>query len=80
MTPAARAAWNHAAVFRHYRRNGSTVVTCLRDLVLLHEQASALIDVTARRMREDGYSWAEIGEVLGISRQAAQQRYGTVTK
>ena len=27
--------------------------------------------------RRSGASWAEIGEVLGISRQAAQQRFGT---
>jgi hypothetical protein len=28
-------------------------------------------------LRAHGYSWAEIGLRLGISRQAAQQRWGT---
>jgi len=28
-------------------------------------------------LREHGYSWAEIGYRLGITRQAAQQRWGT---
>lgn len=27
--------------------------------------------------REEGCTWAEIGEVLGVSRQAAQQRFTT---
>lgn len=27
-------------------------------------------------LRERGYSWSEIGSVAGISRQAAQQRWG----
>ena len=26
--------------------------------------------------QHDGYTWAQIGEWLGVSRQAAQQRYG----
>lgn len=80
MNAGERAAWNHAAVFRHYRLKGSTHVTCIRDLTLLHGQTERLIHAAARSMREEGYSWAEIGEALGISRQAAQQRYGTVTK
>jgi hypothetical protein len=28
-------------------------------------------------LRDCGYSWAEIGSRLGITRQAAQQRWGT---
>jgi hypothetical protein len=28
-------------------------------------------------LREFGYSWAEIGSRLGVTRQAAQQRWGT---
>jgi hypothetical protein len=28
-------------------------------------------------LRDQGYSWADIGSRLGISRQAAQQRWGT---
>jgi hypothetical protein len=29
-----------------------------------------------RRAKERGASWAEIGAVLGVSRQAAQRRFG----
>ena len=28
-------------------------------------------------LREVGYSWAEIGSRLGVTRQAAQQRWGS---
>lgn len=28
-----------------------------------------------RQQRADGLSWAEIGEAIGISKQAAQQRF-----
>ena len=30
-------------------------------------------------LRAHGYSWAEIGARLGISRQAAQQRWGAAS-
>lgn len=31
---------------------------------------------TVRNARDAGLSWAAIGELLGVSRQAAQQRFG----
>jgi hypothetical protein len=33
-------------------------------------------DESARRAREAGASWGDIGKALGISKQAAQRRYG----
>ena len=30
----------------------------------------------AAACRAEGYTWAEIGDALGVSAQAAQQRYG----
>lgn len=50
----------------------------LRGLAIV---ATLLDDVTARSVnesRELGYSWAEIGLALGISKQAAQQRFGKI--
>lgn len=32
--------------------------------------------LTVEEARASGYSWTEIGNELGITRQAAQQRYG----
>jgi biotin operon repressor len=35
------------------------------------------VDKAVKGLRACGYSWAKIGARLGISRQAAQQRWGT---
>jgi DNA invertase Pin-like site-specific DNA recombinase len=36
------------------------------------EVRAALVD----RLRSEGYSWADVGEVFGVSRQAVYQRFG----
>jgi hypothetical protein len=38
------------------------------------------IQTLAQDAREAGHTWHEIGEVLAISRQAAQQRFGRTTR
>ncbi len=38
--------------------------------------ASAELESAVRTARENGRSWGDIAMVLGISRQAARQRYG----
>lgn len=45
----------------------------LRDLSALIDQGIAQ---NAAALRQVGATWAEIGSALGISRQAAQQRFG----
>ena len=35
-----------------------------------------LLDHFVRQARDDGASWTQIGEALGVTRQAAQQRHG----
>jgi hypothetical protein len=52
----------------------------LRDLI---DSAVALscaeehVGRSVRRARAGGASWSQVGEALGISRQAAQQRYAS---
>lgn len=50
------------------------------DLALLvqaRDELNAVIAASVPAMRDQyGWSWAEIGRALGISRQAAQQAYG----
>lgn len=43
-----------------------------------HELAAAE-EVAVRRSRTAGYSWAEIGSVLGVSKQAMHRRFGRRT-
>ena len=46
-------------------------------LVGLAEEINAAMAGAVKDLRAHGYSWAEIGAQLGISRQAAQQRWGS---
>ena len=43
----------------------------------LMNAARECLDDSVRRARSDGASWLEVGQVLGISRQAAFQRFGS---
>lgn len=40
------------------------------------EHAEARLRTAIRWMRNEGASWSVIGEALGVSKQAAQKRYG----
>ncbi|MCL1871220.1 MAG: hypothetical protein FWF90_12505 [Promicromonosporaceae bacterium] len=50
------------------------------DLVALHQaatvEAAALLSTAIGSARHAGCTWEQIGAVLGMTRQAAQQRYG----
>ncbi len=48
----------------------------LKGLVDLRTELDAQIKESAQTLQAQGYSWAEIGRVLGVSKQAAQQRFG----
>jgi hypothetical protein len=54
------------------------------ELAALVEDARALalaerrLDKAARRARAAGASWGQLGDAIGITRQAAQQRFGGV--
>ncbi|MEV6524667.1 hypothetical protein AB0M43_22180 [Longispora sp. NPDC051575] len=60
----------------HGRRVASGDVEGLTDLVNLSAELDAALLNAVEGLRDFGYSWAEIGARLGISRQAAQQRWG----
>ncbi|MDZ7884232.1 MAG: DUF3887 domain-containing protein [Mycobacterium sp.] len=42
----------------------------------IQRRAEELLAAAVQRARESGRTWQDIGEVLGVSRQAAFQRYG----
>jgi len=52
----------------------------LEQLVALRTELDAEIDAAARALHEGtddrpGYSWTDIGRVLGITRQSARERF-----
>lgn len=54
---------------------------CYTDMLELHRRAIEALQarlpvLVIHAQRRDDASWADIGQALGISRQAAQQRYG----
>ena len=53
------------------------IVTALRQAEELKYLADDLLIATASRAHEAGLSWQEIGNQLGISRQAAYQRFAS---
>ena len=65
-------------VLRAYsRRIGDGDVETPALLVGLAEEIDAAMAEAVKGLRVHGYSWAEIGARLDISRQAAQQRWGS---
>jgi len=65
-------------VLRAYsRRVGDGDVEALALMVGPADEIDAAIGGAVRGLHPRGYSWAEIGSRLGITRQAAQQRFGT---
>ncbi|MGW4499487.1 hypothetical protein ACWENR_12870 [Micromonospora sp. NPDC004336] len=70
------AAFARRIIRAHGRRVATGDVEALRDLVALSANLDDAITDAVIGLRAFGYSWAEIGSRLGISRQAAQQRWG----
>ena len=65
-------------ILRAYaRRVGDGDVEALGLMLGLAEEIDTAIAEAVKGLRAYGYSWAEIGARLGITRQAAQQRWGT---
>jgi hypothetical protein len=58
------------------RRVGNGDVDGLADLLSLAGELDLAIDAAVQGLRGAGYSWGEIASRLGVTRQAAQQRWG----
>ena len=65
-------------VLRAYARRVATGdVEALAAMTGLSAEIDSAISQAVTGLRAFGYSWAEIGSRLGVTRQAAQQRWGT---
>ena len=65
-------------VLRAYARRVATGdIDALEAMTGLSEEIDTAIGQAVTGLRSFGYSWADIGTRLGITRQAAQQRWGS---
>lgn len=51
----------------------------LAELVEVQRAVEQTIRESVQGLRDAGFSWADIGSAVGITRQAAQQRWGVST-
>ena len=64
-------------ILRAYaRRICAGDIDALADITVLAADVDNAIRHAVTGLRTVGYSWAEIGARLGVTRQAAQQRWG----
>jgi hypothetical protein len=60
----------------HARRIATGDIEALAELVALSTVLDEAITTAVKGLRGFGYSWADIATRLGVTRQAAQQRWG----
>jgi hypothetical protein len=70
------AAFSRRVIKAHGRRVATGDVEALRDLVALSVVFDDAITNAVKGLRGYGYSWSEIAARLGVTKQAAQQRWG----
>lgn len=70
------AAFLRRAIRAYSRRVARGDIDALTDMTSLAADLDHAIAEAVTGLRTQGYSWAEIGLRLGITRQAAQQRWG----
>lgn len=65
-------------VIRAYsRRVAAGDIEAVADMVTVADEITTAMHDAIHGLRSTGYSWADIALRLGITRQAAQQRWGT---
>ena len=72
----AYAAFARRVLRAHGRRVAAGDIDALQDMADLSAEIDTAMNQAITGLRARGYAWAEIGARLGITRQAAQQRWG----
>lgn len=67
-------------VIRAYsRRIAAGDIDAIADMAALADQIDAAVTDAITGLRATGYSWSDIAQRLNVTRQAAQQRWGSRT-
>lgn len=69
------AAFLRRAIRAYTRRIATGDIEALTDLQQLADELHQATTDAVHALREHGYSWADIANRLGVTRQAAHQRY-----
>lgn len=77
---AAYAGFVHRILKAYGRRVGGGDIGALREMVELRAELDAQLAEAVGRLRSEPwcYSWAQIADELGMTRQAAQKRWASV--
>jgi hypothetical protein len=70
------AAFLRRVIAAYSRRVATGDIEAITDLASLADQVDTAIRGAIIGLRATGYSWADIAARLGVTRQAAQQRWG----
>ena len=73
------AAFARRVVRAYSRRVAAGDIEALASMITLAQDVEDAIQAAVIGLRDFGYSWTEIANRLGISRQAARQRWTTPT-
>ena len=71
------AAFTRRILRAYARRVAAGDIDAITYLAALAGETDTAIRHAVTGLRSNGYSWAEIGARLGVTRQAAQQHWGT---
>ncbi len=70
------ASFLHRVIRAYSRRVAAGDIDAIADLAATADQIDSAIRQAITGLRNRGYSWADIAARLGVTRQAAQQRWG----
>jgi hypothetical protein len=70
------AAFTRRILRAYARRISAGDIDALADIIILAADVEHATRQAVTGLRDTGYSWADIGLRLGVTRQAAQQRWG----
>lgn len=76
---AALEAWAESVDPTELRSADTDALRHLAELAQRRDDVEAELAKTVRAARASHRSWSEIGAMLGVSKQAAQRKYGTKT-
>ena len=74
---AALEAWSERVEAHELREADTTALRAIADLIDRRAHVDDEITAAVRAARKARRPWSEIGAMLGVSKQAAQRKYGT---